>query len=97
MGIRNARVRHIGEMLGEFFEEQNFTKPIAEFDICNVWRDVVGDYMAQKTTVRCKDGVLFVNSTSAVVSKQLAMSKEGLLNALNQKVGKNVVVKLVIK
>ena len=97
MGIRNAKIRHIGEMIGELFEERNFTTPLAELDICKVWNEVVGEYMAQKTTVRCKDGVLFVNSTSAVVSKQLAMNREGLINALNKKVGKKVVIKLVIK
>lgn len=97
MGIRNARIRHIGEMIGEFFEEKNFTTPIAELDVCKVWQEVVGEYMAQKTTVRCKDSVMYVSSNSAVVSKQLSMNKEGLLNALNKKVGKNVVSKLVIK
>lgn len=97
MGIRNAKIRHIGEMIGELFEERNFTTPIAELDICKAWKEVVGEYMALKTSVKCKDGVLFVTSLSAVVSKQLAMNKEGLLNALNKKVGKNVVAKLVIK
>ena len=97
MGIRSARVRHIGEMIGEFFEEKEFTTPLAELDVCKVWREVVGEYMALKTTVKCKDGVLYVTSNSAVVAKQLAMNKEGLLNALNKKVGKNVVTRLMIQ
>jgi hypothetical protein len=42
------------------------------------------------------DGKLFVSFTSAVVRNEIMMVKEGLIRALNEKVGKEVVKEMII-
>ena len=47
-------------------------------------------------SVRVMDGKLFVSFTSAVVRNEIMMVKEGLIRALNEKVGKEVVKEMII-
>lgn len=97
MGIRNAKVRHIGELIGDMFEDSGLESKNSELDVCDLWRSVVGDMVNARTSVSCSDGVLYVKCSGSVVAKQLSMEREGLLHALNSKVGKLVVRKVVIR
>ena len=97
MGIRNGRVRHIGELLGTMFEEVGIATPIAAVDVCAEWSKVVGDFISSKSSVTCKNGVLYVKCDSSVVAKQLALNRDGLRSALNNKVGREIVTKIVIR
>lgn len=97
MGIRNGRVRHIGELIGTMFEEEGLAVPIAAVDVCAEWTKIVGDFISARSSVSCKAGVLYVTCASSVVAKQLTMNRDGLRNALNSKVGREVVTKIVIR
>lgn len=97
MGIRNTRVRHIGELIGDMFEDSGLEERNAELDICDVWREVVGEVVGTRTSVSCSGGVLYVKCSGSVVAKQLAMQREGLVHALNAKVGRLVVKRVVIR
>ena len=97
MGIGSSKVVRIGELLDKEFKERGLDTSFAELDVCKVWGSVVGGFISGKTVVNCKDGVLYVRCSSAVVAKQLSMNKEGLINALNTKVGKKVVGNIFIK
>ena len=97
MGIGSAKVVHIGELLDKEFKERGFDASLAELDVCKEWGKIVGDFINNKTIVNCKDGILYVRCSSAVVAKQLSMNKEGLMNALNTKVKKKVVKNIIIK
>ena len=68
-----------------------------EREVCHIWPDVVGGMIASRTkSVRVMDGKLFVSFTSAVVRNEIMMVKEGLIRALNEKVGKEVVKEMII-
>ncbi len=97
MGIRNGRVKHIAELLGTMFEEEGLAAPIGAVDVCAEWAKVVGDFIASRSCVTCKGGVLYVNCDSSVVAKQLAMNRNGLRSALNGKVGREIITKIVIR
>ena len=43
------------------------------------------------------DGILFVTFNSAVVKNEISMVKEGLVRALNERVGKCVIRDIVIR
>ena len=65
--------------------------------VCMIWPEVVGQMIASRTkSVRVMDGKLFVSFTSAVVRNEIMMVKEGLIRALNEKVGKEVVKEMII-
>ena len=54
------------------------------------------DCLPGRKSVRVMDGKLFVSFTSAVVRNEIMMVKEGLIRALNEKVGKEVVKEMII-
>ncbi|MDE5612457.1 MAG: DUF721 domain-containing protein, partial [Odoribacter sp.] len=64
----------------------------------SVWPEVVGKMIASRTKeVRMVDGRLFVTFTSATVKNEILMVKEGLIGALNDRVGRKVVRDIVMK
>ncbi len=97
MGIRNSRVRHIGEFLNDMFETEGLVVSVTAVDVCAEWPNVVGNFISTRSSVSCKDGVLYVKCASSVVAKQLTMNRDGLRSALNAKVGRDVVTKIIIK
>ncbi|MCC8173375.1 MAG: DUF721 domain-containing protein, partial [Odoribacter sp.] len=59
---------------------------------------VVGEMIASKTkSNRMHEGKLFVYFTSSVVRNEMLMVKEGLLSALNERMGETVVTDIIIK
>ena len=58
--------------------------------------DELVDQVLRTKSVRVMDGKLFVSFTSAVVRNEIMMVKEGLIRALNEKVGKEVVKEMII-
>lgn len=69
-----------------------------EHEVCQVWPEVVGQMIASRTVkLSVADGRLFVSFNSSVVRNEIAMVKEGLMRALNERVGTEVIRDIVIK
>ena len=85
------------ELVNLYLEQMGLSRQFKEREVCQVWPDVVGGMIASRTkSVRVMDGKLFVSFTSAVVRNEIMMVKEGLIRALNEKVGKEVVKEMII-
>ena len=82
------------QVLRQMGLEQKFQ----EHEICQIWPEVVGQMIASRTkSVQVVDGKLFVAFTSAVVKNEILMVKEGLIKALNDRVGMDIVKEIIIK
>ena len=92
--MKEGKVKRIDELVGQMGLEQRFK----EQEVCEVWAEVVGHAIASRTTgVSMADGRLFVSFSSAVVRSEMALVKEGLMRALNDRVGSAVVKEIIIK
>ena len=80
-----------------YLKQMGLTQHFKEQEVCRLWPEVVVGMIASKTkSVRMSNGKLFVSFTSSVVKNEILLVKEGLLKALNDRVGEGVVKDLVI-
>ena len=90
--MKEGKTKRIDELIGAALRQMGLEKPFLEQEVCRVWQEVVGQMIASRTaSLRVADGKLFVTFTSAVVRNESLMVKEGLMRALNDRVGKHVI------
>ncbi|GHV67581.1 hypothetical protein FACS1894199_13350 [Bacteroidia bacterium] len=95
--IRNGKAQKIDEVVEHYLKQFGLDKKLKECEIENIWAEVVGRMIASRTKgLRINNGKLFVSFTSSVIKHEMQVVKEGLIAALNEKVGSDVVKEIVI-
>ena len=95
--MKEGKTKQIDELVDQVLRNMGLEQKFKEHEVCMIWPEVVGQMIASRTkNVRVMDGKLFVSFTSAVVRNEIMMVKEGLIRALNEKVGKEVVKEMII-
>ena len=95
--MKEGKTKQIDELVDQVLRIMGLEQKFKEHEVCMIWPEVVGQMIASRTkSVRVMDGKLFVSFTSAVVRNEIMMVKEGLIRALNEKVGKEVVKEMII-
>lgn len=89
----------IGELWGDFLKgAPTIAAKIAEAKIPEAWREVVGPAVASYTmSMNMNRGVLYVSVSSSVIRTEILMRRESLRQALNNKVGIEVVKSIIVK
>ena len=94
--MKEGKTKQIDELVDQVLRNMGLEQKFKEHEVCMIWPEVVGQMIASRTkSVRVMDGKL-VSFTSAVVRNEIMMVKEGLIRALNEKVGKEVVKEMII-
>ena len=95
--IRDNKTQKIDELVEAVLKQMGLYQKFKEREVCNVWPEVVGQMIASRTkSLRISEGKVFVSFTSSVVKNEILMVKEGLIKALNDRVGDNVVKDIVV-
>ena len=88
--MKEGKTKQIDELVDQVLRNMGLEQKFKEHEVCMIWPEVVGQMIASRTkSVR-------VSFTSAVVRNEIMMVKEGLIRALNEKVGKEVVKEMII-
>lgn len=96
--LNQGKTMKLDEVVDLVLKQMGLDKKYKECEVSTVWPEVVGKMIASKTkSLKMADGKLIVAFTSAVVRNELLMVKEGLISALNAKIGENVVKDIIIK
>ena len=97
--MRKRNTETIGEVLREFFEENQFFKrKFAESRIISGWSKLFGASInAYTTNLYLRNGILYVHLSSSVLRSELLMSKERLIKSLNEHAGMNVVTEIIFR
>lgn len=96
--LNQGKTMKLDELVDLVLKQMGLDKRYKECEVSAVWADVVGKMIASKTkSLKMVEGKLFVSFTSAVVKNELLMVKEGLISALNARVGEGVVKDIIIK
>jgi hypothetical protein len=84
--------------MNELLKELKIDGKLKETSIINAWGNVLGKKVESATTrLYIKNQVLFVYLKSAVIKNELMMLKSGIIKALNEKAGENVIKDIVIR
>lgn len=89
----------VGELWGDFLKSApTIAAKIAEAKISDAWTEVVGPAVASYTmSMNMNKGILYVSVSSSVIRHEILMRRESLRQALNHKVGVNVVKSIIVK
>ena len=96
--MKQGKTLTMDELVNLYLEQMGLSRQFKEREVCQVWPDVVGGMIASRTkSVSISEGRLFVAFTSAVVRNEIMMVKDGLIKALNDKLGEQIIKDIVIK
>ncbi|HQB78444.1 MAG TPA: DUF721 domain-containing protein [Tenuifilaceae bacterium] len=97
MGVRKSSVVSLGDAIKEFIKEHKLDDKFLERRIAEAWQSMLGSQIGELTReVQFAGGVLTISLTSSVLRKELSMSADKVVTALNTHLGANVITKLVL-
>ena len=95
--MKQGKTLTMDELVEMYLEEMGLSRQFKEREVCQVWPDVVGGMIASRTkSIRITDGKIFVSFTSSVVKNEILMVKEGLIKALNDRIGSDVEKDIIV-
>jgi len=94
--MRNKSVQPMAAVIKEYLKAMGIDKRMQEVNLIKQWENVIGVSVANMTReLYIRHGVLFVRIDSAVVRNELSMLKQGIIQALNNKAGGDVISDIV--
>lgn len=88
----------VGDLLEEVFSRPEIAAKIAEGELPDVWRKVVGDEVASLTTqLQLNRRVLYVQVRSSVIRSELLYQRESLRQRLNEASRVALIDSIIIK
>ena len=95
--MKEGKTKQIDELVDQVLRNMGLEQKFKEHEVCMIWPEVVGQMIASRTkSLRISEGKVFVSFTSSVVKNEILMVKEGLIKALNDRVGDHVVKDIVV-
>lgn len=95
--MKQGKTLTMDELVNLYLEQMGLSRQFKEREVCQVWPDVVGGMIASRTkSIRITDGKIFVSFTSSVVKNEILMVKEGLIKALNDRIGSDIVKDIIV-
>ena len=96
--LSQGKTMKLDEVVNLVLKQMGLDKKYKECEVSQIWPGVVRRMIASKTkSLKMVDGKLIACFTSAVVRNELLMVKEGLISALNAKLGEDIVKDIIIK
>ena len=90
--MRRQNTESIGAVIAQFLREQGLEKPMLEHKVVEAWPQLMGSLVAKYTgKIEIKDGVLFVEITSAALRQELFIARHQLVEKLNSEVGAEII------
>ncbi len=94
---RNKSTSTVGEAMGDMLKAYKIERKFSQTAVLKGWDDLVGPVIAKRTTkVYFNKNVLVVQIDSAPLRSELNYNKTKLLQALQNKFGREIVANLLI-
>lgn len=96
--MKRTNAVKIGDVLAEFFERPYVARRVAEGRIPDLWREVVGDEVAdQCSDMRYDNGILYVKIESSLLRHELFYQREALKERINALAKVKVIGSVILK
>ena len=95
--MKRTKTLSIRELIDDFIDQTHIEDKLYETRIRTAWSEIMSPFVRFTASLYIKDKVLFVSLTSSVVRNELMMRKSEICKALNEKVGKEVIVDIVFR
>lgn len=96
--MKRSLTKSIGDLLNEFVRDNEFGNRLKEVQAIECWNEIFGKKMGQYIrSVHLSKGVLMAEISSSVVRAELMMHREELRRQINEKMGEEIVRKIVLR
>lgn len=97
--MKRTNAQSIGELLKQFYEEHpQIRQKLLETGIQRAWHEMLGHTVSHATrTLYIKDRTLYVSVNSSVLRNELFLHRESILRRLNERVGEEVICRIIIR
>ncbi len=95
---RNDDKQSLGDALRDFLKQRGLQKGIDQVNIAEAWNEVLGPGVAGYTLrVQLRGSTLYVSLGSSVLREELSLGSTRIIGMLNERMGREVVEKLVLR
>jgi predicted nucleic acid-binding Zn ribbon protein len=96
--MRKNQTQNISEIISLILKQNGLDDKLAEVRAIRSWEELLGKTVARYTrNLYIKDKTLYISLNSSIVRNELLMIRDELIKRLNEKAGKQVIEKIVVK
>ncbi len=96
--MRRSNTQNLGQLLKDFVRDQRIDGKMKELEVVGHCQEMLGQTMGRYLRhISVKDGVLYLDLESSVVRSELMMLREELRARLNEKMGEEVIRKVILR
>ncbi len=96
--MRRSKTSNISEIISALLKEQGLEGKLEETRLISSWEEVLGRSVSKATkNLYIKDKVLFVQLNSSIVRSELMLIRDEIVKRLNERAGKAVIDRIVLK
>jgi hypothetical protein len=96
--MRKSQTQNISEIISDIMKHNGLERKLAEVRAIRSWEELLGKTVARYTNnINIKDKTLYVSLSSSIVRNEIMMIRDELIKRLNEKAGKQVIDRIVVK
>lgn len=87
----------VKDLMQSFIKENNLSKGMRKLKVEETWREMMGPgVMAHTSSVKLQNKTLIIQLTSSVLREELSYGKDKIIKMMNEKIGEEVISKLML-
>ena len=96
--MKRHNAQRLGDVLKEVLKEQHLDTKLYEIQLIKSWEKVLGSTVKRYTTdISVYNRKLYVKLSSSILRNDLALSREKLVQTLNEQVGYPVITDIIFR
>lgn len=96
--MRRRNTETIRDVIEQFLKQKKLDKPLFEKKIMDAWPEVLGkNIMDYSSNLSVKNRKLYVTITSSVLRHDLFITRENIVQSLNNHVGSHVIDEIIFR
>lgn len=96
--MRRRNTETIRDVIEQFLKQKKLDKPLFEKKIVDAWPEVLGkNIMDYSSNLSVKNRKLYVTITSSVLRHDLFITRENIVQSLNNHVGSHVIDEIIFR
>ncbi len=95
--MKKTNTLTIRELVGEFIEQNKIDTKLYETRIRKAWLEIMGPLAKSTENIQINGRILFVKLTSSVIRNELLMRRSEICKALNEKLGKDLLIDIILR
>lgn len=96
--MKRSNALPIGELVQTYLRQQGLESPLNEYRLIQAWETVMGRAISRYTDrLQIRNQTLYVHVASPALRQNLQMTRDRLVQRLNEAVGAQVIVDIVFR